>query len=57
LRRSRRSTGYDGWAVVEWECCLKDPHDGACEGVAFVRDHLIKVQPRAFGADMQAKGG
>ncbi len=47
---------YDGWAVVEWECCIKDPHDGAREGAAFVRDHLIKIQPRAFDANMQAKG-
>jgi hypothetical protein len=29
--------GYDGWAVVEWECCLKHPEDGAREGAAFVR--------------------
>ncbi|MGI9506034.1 MAG: sugar phosphate isomerase/epimerase family protein [Geminicoccaceae bacterium] len=46
---------YEGWAVVEWECCIKDPHNGAREGAAFVRDHLIKVQPRASDANMQAK--
>ncbi|WP_269510731.1 sugar phosphate isomerase/epimerase family protein [Burkholderia sp. IMCC1007] len=40
--------GYDGWAVVEWECCLKHPEDGAREGAPFVRDHLIRVAERAF---------
>jgi len=40
--------GFDGWAVVEWECCLKHPEDGAREGAAFVRDHLIRVTDRAF---------
>ena len=42
--------------MVEWECCIKDPHDGAREGAAFVRDHLIKVQQRGFDDLMQAKG-
>ncbi|WP_323764851.1 sugar phosphate isomerase/epimerase family protein [Marinovum sp.] len=39
---------FDGWAVVEWECCLKHPEDGAREGAAFVRDHIIRVTPHAF---------
>jgi sugar phosphate isomerase/epimerase len=39
---------YDGWAVVEWECCLKHPEDGAREGAAFVREHIIRVTERAF---------
>ncbi|WP_312525052.1 sugar phosphate isomerase/epimerase [Paracoccus sp. (in: a-proteobacteria)] len=39
---------YEGWAVVEWECALKHPEDGAREGAAFVRDHLIRVTPHAF---------
>lgn len=39
---------YAGWAVVEWECALKHPEDGAREGAAFVRDHLIRVTPHAF---------
>lgn len=39
---------FDGWAVVEWECCLKHPEDGAREGAAFIRDHLIRVTERAF---------
>jgi sugar phosphate isomerase/epimerase len=40
--------GYDGWAVVEWECCLKHPEDGAREGAAFVDAHIIRVTEKAF---------
>lgn len=40
--------GFDGWAVVEWECCLKHLEDGAREGAAFVRDHIIRVTEKAF---------
>ncbi|WP_347261042.1 sugar phosphate isomerase/epimerase [Rudaea sp.] len=39
---------YPGWAVVEWECALKHPEDGAREGASFVRDHIIRVTERAF---------
>jgi len=39
---------FDGWAVVEWECCLKHPEDGAREGAAFVSDHIIRVTETAF---------
>ena len=39
---------FDGWAVVEWECALKHPEDGAREGAKFVRDHIIRVTPHAF---------
>ena len=39
---------YPGWAVLEWECCLKHPEDGAREGAAFIRDHIIRVTQRAF---------
>ncbi|ETX16564.1 AP endonuclease [Roseivivax halodurans JCM 10272] len=39
---------FDGWAVVEWECALKHPEDGAREGAAFVRNHIIRVTPHAF---------
>jgi sugar phosphate isomerase/epimerase len=45
---------YDGWAVLEWECCLKHPEDGAREGAAFIKDHIIRVQDRAFDVGMQA---
>lgn len=40
--------GYDGWAVLEWECCLKHPEDGAREGAPFIRDHLIRTPDYAF---------
>ncbi len=46
---------FDGWAVVEWECCLKHPEDGAREGAQFVRDHIIRVTEKAF--DDFAGGG
>ncbi|MEL6646955.1 MAG: sugar phosphate isomerase/epimerase [Pseudomonadota bacterium] len=39
---------FDGWAVVEWECCLKHPEVGAREGAAFVKNHIIEVTERAF---------
>ncbi len=39
---------YDGWAVLEWECCLKHPEDGAREGAVFIRDHMIRVTEKAF---------
>lgn len=47
--------GFDGWAVVEWECCLKHPEDGAREGAAFVNAHIIRVTEKAF--DDFAGGG
>lgn len=40
--------GFDGWAVVEWECCIKHPEDGAREGAAFVDAHIIRVTEKAF---------
>jgi sugar phosphate isomerase/epimerase len=40
--------GFGGWAVLEWECCIKHPEDGAREGAAFIRDHIIRVTDRAF---------
>ena len=39
---------YPGWAVLEWECCLKHPQDGAREGARFIREHIIRVTDRAF---------
>ena len=35
--------GYDGWAVLEWECALKHPEDGAREGAPFIRSHMIRT--------------
>ncbi len=40
--------GYASWAVLEWECCLKHPEDGAREGARFIADHIIRVTERAF---------
>ena len=40
--------GYEGWAVLEWECCLKQSDAGAREGSAFIRRHIIPVAGRAF---------
>lgn len=39
---------YHGWAVLEWECCLKHPEQGAREGVDFIKDHIIQVTEKAF---------
>jgi sugar phosphate isomerase/epimerase len=39
---------YDSWAVLEWECCLKHPEDGAREGAAFIDAHIIRVTEKAF---------
>ncbi|WP_422367178.1 sugar phosphate isomerase/epimerase family protein [Pelagibius sp.] len=49
------SHGFDGWAVLEWECCLKHPEDGAREGAVFIQDHIIRVTEKAF--DDFADGG
>ena len=39
---------FEGWAVLEWECCLKHPEQGAEEGAKFIADHIIRVTERAF---------
>jgi len=46
---------FAGWAVLEWECALKHPEDGAREGAPFIRDHIIRVTEHAF--DDFAAGG
>lgn len=40
--------GYKGWAVMEWECCIKNQEDGAREGAQFIADHIIRVTDKAF---------
>lgn len=40
--------GFDGWAVMEWECCIKSPEQGAREGAPFIQDHIIEVTEKAF---------
>ncbi len=39
---------YTGWAVMEWECCLKHPEDGAKEGAEFIKKNIIRVTEKAF---------
>jgi sugar phosphate isomerase/epimerase len=39
---------YDSWAVLEWECCLKDSIQGAEEGAPFIASHIIKVTEKSF---------
>jgi sugar phosphate isomerase/epimerase len=39
---------YKGWAVLEWECCLKYPEDGAKEGAPFIKQNIIRVTEKAF---------
>ncbi|SER03624.1 Sugar phosphate isomerase/epimerase [Faunimonas pinastri] len=46
---------YDSWAVLEWECALKHPEDGAAEGAPFIDAHIIRVTEHAF--DDFAAGG
>lgn len=43
-------TAYDfsGWAVMEWECALKHPEDGAKEGAKFISEHIIRVTDKTF---------
>lgn len=40
--------GYSGWATLEWECCLKNPEDGAREGATFINDRIIRVTDKVF---------
>ncbi len=40
--------GFDGYAVLEWECCLKSPEQGAAEGAPFIRRHIIEATDKAF---------
>jgi sugar phosphate isomerase/epimerase len=39
---------FDGWAVLEWECCLKNSEDGAREGAEFIAAHIIRVTEKSF---------
>jgi sugar phosphate isomerase/epimerase len=52
-----RLAGYDyaSWAVLEWECCLKHPEDGAREGAEFIAAHIIRVTETSF-EDFVAQG-
>lgn len=46
---------FPGWAVLEWECALKHPEDGAREGAQFIKEHIIHVTDRVFD-DFAASG-
>lgn len=46
---------YDSWAVLEWECAIKHPEQGAAEGAPFIASHIIRVTERAFD-DFAASG-
>ena len=50
-------TQYDfaGWAVLEWECCIKSSEQGAAEGAPFIKAHIIEAAARAFD-DFAAAG-
>jgi len=39
---------FDGWAVLEWECAIKSPEQGAAEGAPFIAAHIINVTEKAF---------
>jgi len=40
--------GFAGWAVMEWECCIKSPEQGAAEGAPFIARHIIQAAQRSF---------
>jgi len=40
--------GFEGWAVMEWECCLKSAEQGAREGAPFIARHIIEAAERSF---------
>jgi sugar phosphate isomerase/epimerase len=52
--------GFDGWAVLEWECCIKSAEQGAAEGAPYIARHIIQAASTTFddfassGADQQA---
>ena len=40
--------GYPGWAVLEWECCIKSSDQGAAEGAPFIARHIIQAAAHSF---------
>lgn len=40
--------GYDGWAVLEWECCIKSPEQGAREGAEYISQFIIEATQKTF---------
>lgn len=39
---------YKGWAVLEWECAIKHPEEGAKEGAPFIQQHIIRTTEKTF---------
>lgn len=39
---------FEGWPVLEWECCIKHPEQGAAEGAPFIAKHIIRKTEKAF---------
>lgn len=40
--------GFQGWAVLEWECAVKSPEQGAREGAPFIEEHILETTDVAF---------
>ena len=40
--------GFEGWAVLEWECAIKSGEQGAAEGAPFIRRHIIQSAGTSF---------
>lgn len=40
--------GYKSWAVLEWECCIKDAAQGAAQSAPYIKSMLIDVPTKAF---------
>lgn len=40
--------GFAGWAILEWECCIKSSEQGASEGAPFIRRHIIEAATDTF---------
>lgn len=51
---------FPGWAVLEWECCIKSAEQGAAEGAPFIARLIIQATSTTFddfaasGTDQQA---
>ncbi len=42
------AASFRGWAVLEWECCVKSPEQGAREGAPFTSRHITEATEVAF---------
>jgi sugar phosphate isomerase/epimerase len=47
------AANYQGWCVLEWECCYKRKEDGAREGAPFIARHMIATTPAPFDAALR----